>query len=58
MILATIHGLESTPVDFVLAFPQADLGVDIYMELPAGMDIGDYAPKDYVLKLQKNLSMV
>ena len=55
MALATIHGLKSTSVDFVLAFPQADLDIDIYMEIPAGMEVGDHRRKDYVLKLQKNL---
>ena len=55
MTLAMIHHLKSTSIDFVLTFPQADLDVDIFMELPAGMDLGDYHKKDYVLKLRKNL---
>ena len=31
--------LDTKAIDFVLAFPQADLDVPVYMELPAGMDL-------------------
>jgi hypothetical protein len=31
--VAKIHGLPSKSIDFVLAFPQADLEVPVYMEL-------------------------
>ena len=41
MMVARIHGLSSKSIDFVLTFPQADLDVDIYMEIPAGMYIED-----------------
>ena len=34
LVLDKIHGLESKSLDFVLAFPQANLDVDIWMELP------------------------
>ena len=37
--LCNIHKLESKSIDFVLAFPQADLDVDIWMELPIGFVI-------------------
>ena len=33
LALCNIHGLESKSIDFILAFPQADLDVDIWMEL-------------------------
>jgi hypothetical protein len=36
LVIAKIHGLESKSIDFVLAFPQADLNIDIWMELPIG----------------------
>ena len=49
-------GLESKSIDFVLAFPQADLDVPVYMELPAGMQIpGAAYPKQHVLLLKKSL---
>ena len=58
LIVAKIHGLESKSIDFVLAFPQAELDVDIYMELPAGVnpvDVSDKNRRRYVLKLNKSL---
>eukprot|EP00956_Cyclotella_meneghiniana_P022895 scaffold43790_cov38-Cyclotella_meneghiniana.AAC.11 len=37
LAIAHIHKLDSKSIDFVLAFPQAELNVDIWMELPIGM---------------------
>ena len=53
LTLAHVHGLESRSIDFVLAFPQARLTTDVYMELPFGFK----PPRtgNYVLKLKKNL---
>jgi hypothetical protein len=53
MALSIIHDLETRSIDFILAFPQAELDVDIYMELPYGFDID--GSKRYILKLNKNL---
>ena len=42
----------------MLAFPQADLDVPVYMEVPAGgnlLDILDENRRRYVLKLNKSL---
>jgi hypothetical protein len=58
LIVAKIHGLDSKSIDFVLAFPQADLDVPVYMELPAGVNPVDVLDIDccrYVLKLNKSL---
>jgi hypothetical protein len=58
LIVAKIHGLESKSIDFVLAFPQADLDVPGYMELPAGInpvDVSDIDQRRYILKLNKSL---
>ncbi len=38
LIVAKIHSLSSKSVDFVLAFPQADLDVPVYMELAVGIN--------------------
>ena len=38
LAIASIHNLPSQLIDFVLAFPQADLDVDVYMEIPIGFD--------------------
>ena len=56
MILSLLENLHSCSIDFVLAFPQAKIEVDIYMHMPFGYK----PPKDrpdglYVLKLRKNL---
>jgi hypothetical protein len=53
MALSILHDLETRSIDFVLAFPQAPLDVDIYMEPPYGFDID--GKKDFILKLNKNL---
>jgi hypothetical protein len=40
----------------VLAFPQADLEIPVYMELPIGFDaLGGESCKFYVLRLNKSL---
>ncbi len=57
LVIAKIHGLESKSVDFVLAFPQADLNKDIWMDLPISFEPikdSDHKPQ-YILKFQKNL---
>ena len=56
LAVVKIHGLPSKSIDFVLAFPQADLKVPVYMELPLGFE----APLNgnhrlYVLQLNKSL---
>ena len=39
LILSKLAGLEIRTIDLVLAFPQADLDVPVYMELPIGMEV-------------------
>jgi hypothetical protein len=53
LVIAKIHGLESKSIDFVLAFPQADLEEDIWMDLPIGFEpIEDHDHKPQcILKL-------
>ena len=41
LVLSEIVGLESRAIDFVLAFPQADLDVSVYIELPIAMEVSD-----------------
>jgi hypothetical protein len=54
--VAKNHGLLSKSIDFVLAFPQADLEVPVYMELPLGFDAPENgSQKLYVLCLNKSL---
>ena len=56
LAVAKIHCLSLKSINFVLAFPLADLEIPVYMELPIGFDApeGEYY-KSYVLRLNKNL---
>ncbi len=42
-------------VDFIMAYPQAPIEMDIYMELPQGIKTVEGNSKDHVLKLLKNI---
>ena len=56
LVLSEIIGLECEAIDFVLAFPQADLDVLVYMEGPRGIEIPNSKHRrEYVLLLNKNL---
>ena len=55
LIIAMINRLPTRSVDFILAFPQADVDVPIFMELPVGFDLHNANKREYVLKLNKNL---
>ena len=55
LILSVIHNYHSRSIDFLLAFPQAKLEEDVFMEFPAGIEYPDGSRKQYVLKLDKNI---
>ena len=40
LAIASIHECSSKSIDFVSAFTQDDLGVDVILELPLGMVVG------------------
>jgi hypothetical protein len=42
-------------VDFVMAYPQAPVETEIYIELPQGIKTANRDSKDHVLKLLKNI---
>jgi hypothetical protein len=42
-------------VDFAIAYPQAPTEMDIYMELPQGIQTKNRNSKDHLLKLEKNI---
>jgi Reverse transcriptase (RNA-dependent DNA polymerase) len=57
MNMAAIYGWITRQLDFVLAFPQAPVETDLYMEIPRGfmIDGEDVDSSQYVLKLVNNL---
>ena len=52
--LAAIKNLHTKSIDFVLAYQQVNLDVDIYVTLPQGFNVVPESGR-YVRKLQKNL---
>jgi hypothetical protein len=50
-----IFGWALHQVDFVLAYHQAPIEMDIYMELPQGILAAHGNSKDHVLMLEKNI---
>ncbi len=38
LAIAHIHGLNTTFIDFVLALPQVEIDIDIWMEITEGME--------------------
>jgi hypothetical protein len=53
IVLSLIYDWKTRQVDFVLAFPQAELASDVYMELPYGFHVEPQG--DWVLKLKRNV---
>lgn len=54
LTLALANNWTTRQLDFVLAFPQADVECPMYMEVPRGCNV-DGNKKDFVLRLNKNL---
>jgi hypothetical protein len=55
MNMAAIHGWVTRQLDFMLAFPQAPVETDLYMEIPRGFIIDDDDSGEFALKLVNNL---
>ena len=54
LTLAHNHSLESRSIDFVLAFPQAALNIEVYMEILFGFEY--YYDRDlHVLRLKRSI---
>ena len=53
LAISKIHDLPTKSIDFVLAFPQANLDIDVFMEIPAGFSSD--LRRTHVLKLNKSL---
>ena len=53
LIMALLNGWKTKQIDYVLAFPQAEVECEMYMKLPKGFEVDKDG--DYVLRLNKNL---
>jgi hypothetical protein len=53
--LSLLSGWNTKQVDFVLAYPQAPIEFDMYMNLPKGIQMSNRNRNIHVLKLLKNL---
>ena len=51
---AIMNGWHTRQIDFVLAYPQADVECDLYLEIPQGFEV-EGSRKTHCLKLIKNL---
>ena len=55
MTLAAQKGWHTRQLDYVLAFPQAPVERELYMEIPKGFDIDEGRTDDFILKINKNI---
>ena len=55
LILAILHDLPAQAIDFVLAFPQAELDVSVFMEFPIGTETDVIPCHKMVIQLKKLL---
>ena len=55
LILMLIHGWKARQMDFVLAFPQADIKMLMCMQIPKGSNVPNGKNEDYCLQLIKNV---
>ena len=51
-IMALLLGWHMRSIEFVMAYTQADMKIDIFMQLPAGTTIKGLDPNKHLLKLQ------
>ena len=55
LIHALIHRWHTSQIDFVLAYPQADIENTLYMKFPYGIKTSKGSAKSHALKLKQNL---
>ena len=59
LAISKLHNLDSKAIDFVLAFPQAELEEDIWMYLPIGFQVYGHteasSERSFLLKLNEIL---
>ena len=56
LLMAVMNKWTTKQIDFVAAYPQAKAERDdLYMQIPRGFEVSGKNPKDYELKLERNL---
>ncbi len=55
IVMEIIFSWALKQVDFIMAYPQAPIKCNMYMELPQGIQVSEEDLKNYVLKLLKNI---
>eukprot|EP00957_Ditylum_brightwellii_P209550 15362232-Ditylum_brightwellii.AAC.1 len=55
LILSLLHEWHTRQIDFMMAYPHADVEHDLYMKLPPGIEASWGDDGEYVLKLSKNI---
>ena len=53
--LVAKHRWHSKQLDYVLAFSQAPVEREMYMEIPKGIEVEGSNTKDYVLQILRNI---
>ena len=52
---ALLHNWHTRQIDFVMAYPQADIETELFMKLPAGIELPGLSNDTHCLRLKKNL---
>ena len=55
LTLASAHNWHTRQLDYVLAFPQAPVERELYMEVPKGFQMDNGKSEDYLLKIHRNI---
>ena len=55
IVIGIIFGWALCQCDFIMAYPQAPIECDMYMDLPQGIQVSEGDSQDSVLKLLKNI---
>ena len=50
-----VNKWHTTQIDYVLAYPQAPIERDLYMEIPRGLELKGKKKESHVLKLHRNI---
>lgn len=53
--ISAVHNWHTKQIDFVQAFAQAPVEKELYMKIPAGLELDQGDPRDYVLRIHRNI---